>query len=287
MTRTADIRALLEQRRGLIIPGCHDPLSARLVEAAGFQAAYLSGLAANAVMGLPDLGNMSLDSMVARTREIAPAVDLPLFVDADDGFGGPTDAADSARRLEAAGAVGINIDDTVLPRPAGAAKALVSVEIVQQKVAAARAARVDARFLIIGRTDAMSTHGPEEALKRAAALEEAGADALMVPYLTEAEQVRMFAASLKVPLFIAVTETARESFSARDLAGAGHAATIYPVTALLAGLGAQARALAHLARAGDTQAIEATMMPIGQVRTLTTLRDGAVGSAPGRGGTPK
>lgn len=275
MRRTAAIRALLDQRNGLIIPGCHDPLSARLVEAAGFQAAYLSGLAVNAVMGLPDLGTMSLDSMVSRTGEIATAVDLPLFVDADDGFGGPAEAAACARRLEAAGAVGVNIDDTVLPRPVGAAKTLTPIEVCQDKIAAARSARADDGFLIIGRTDAMSTHGPEEALRRAAALAEAGADALMVPYLNEAAQVRMFAAQLPAPLFIAVTETARESFSAQDLAGAGHAATIYPVTALLAGLGAQARALAHLARTGDTQAMEAVMMPIGQVRQLTAVRDDA------------
>ncbi|WP_293459164.1 isocitrate lyase/phosphoenolpyruvate mutase family protein [Phenylobacterium sp.] len=269
MRRSAVVRARIEQRSGLIIPGCHDPLSARLIEAAGFEAAYLSGLAANAVVGLPDLGNMSLTSMEARTREIASAISLPLFVDADNGFGGVADAAESARRLEAAGAVGVNLDDTVLPRAAGAPKTLEPIHLVQDKVAAARGACADADFLVIGRTDAMSTHGPDEALRRARALEDAGADALMVPYLTEARQVRMFAAALRVPLFIAVTETARESFSAEELAGAGHAATVYPVTVLLAGLGAQARALAHLAQAGDTQAIEAKMMPIGELRALT------------------
>jgi 2-methylisocitrate lyase-like PEP mutase family enzyme len=273
MTRTTNIRALLERRSGLVIPGCHDALSARQVEAAGFPAVYFSGFSANAVMGLPDLGIMRLDSMASRTREIATAVDLPLFVDADDGYGGPPEAANCIRHLEAAGAVGVNIDDQVLPRPAGADKALVPIEIIQEKVAAARSARVDQSFLVVARTDAMATHGPAEALRRAKAFEEAGADALMVMYLTDAQQVRTFASSLKAPLFLVVTETARKSFSAKDLAGVGHAATIYPVTTLLAGLAAQARALAHLAQFGDTQALEPSMLHIDQVRALTGLRD--------------
>lgn len=266
------MRARLEQRSGLILPGCQDPLSARLVEAAGFAGAYLSGLAVNAQMGLPDLGTMDLDGMAARAGAIAAAISIPLFVDADDGFGGPAQAADCARRLEAAGAVGINVDDTLLPRAEGTPKTLAPVALAQEKIAAARGASSPDRFLIIGRTDAISTHGPEEALRRAQALEEAGADAMMVPYLTDAQEVRRFARALKTPLIIAITETARESFAAQDLAGAGHAAAVYPVTTLLAGLGAQARALAHLARRGDTQALESEMMPISELRGLTRPR---------------
>jgi 2-methylisocitrate lyase-like PEP mutase family enzyme len=272
MTRAADFRALLERRDGLLLPGCHDALSARQVEAAGFPAVYFSGFSASAVMGLPDLGIMGLESMAARTREIAAAVDLPLFVDADDGYGGVPEAADCVRRLEAAGAVGVHIDDQLLPRPAGAGKSLVSLEIVQEKVAAARSARMDRDFLVIARTDAMATDGPVEALRRAKALEEAGADALMVMYLTDAQQVRDFASSLRMPLVIVVTETARKSFSAEHLAGAGHAATIYTVSTLLAGLAAQANALAHLRQFGDTQALEPSMLHIDRVRALTALR---------------
>jgi methylisocitrate lyase len=268
-----NIRVLLERRNGLLIPGCYDVLSARQVEAAGFPALYLSGFAANAVTGEPDVGALGLDSMVSRTRDIAAAVDLPLFVDADDGYGGPAETAEAVRRLEAAGAAGLNIDDQILPRPIGAGKALVPIEAIQAKVAAARAACVNRDFLIIGRTDAMATDGPEEALRRAKAIAEAGADAVMVVYLTEAEQVRRFASSLATPLLIVVTETARKSFSANELAGAGHSATVYPVTTLLAGLAAQANALAHLARFGDTQALEPEMLPIDQVRALTGPRD--------------
>jgi 2-methylisocitrate lyase-like PEP mutase family enzyme len=268
MTKTAQIRALLEPRQGLVVPGCHDALSARQVAAARFPATYLSGFAANAVTGLPDLGVMALDRMVGLTHDITRAIDLPLFVDADNGHGGPAQVGACIRRLEAAGAVGANIDDQVLPRPAGAGKTLIPIPAMQDKIAAARAACTDPDFLVIGRTDAMATHGLAEALRRAKALEEAGADAIMVMYLTEAEQVRTLAAALTPPLFIAITETARKSFAAADLAGAGHAATIYPVTSLLSAFTAQARALAHLAEYGDTQSLERDMEPIAQIRAL-------------------
>jgi methylisocitrate lyase len=271
MGRTRGIRELLESRRGLVIPGCFDPLSARLIEAAGFTAAYVSGFAVNAAMGAADLGTTGPERMASRAREIVAAVELPIFVDGDDGYGGPPEAAVCVRRLEAAGAVGVNIDDTLSPRP-GDGKALVPISTMQEKIAAARYARADEGFMVLGRTDAMATHGVAEATKRAKALEEAGADAVMVMYLTEPEQVRALASELKAPLVIAVTETARKSFSAKDLAGAGHAATVYPVTSLLAGLAAQAKALGHLAEVGDTQVLEPSLMPMAQVRTLTERR---------------
>jgi methylisocitrate lyase len=277
MGRATGIRALLERRDGLLIPGCFDALSARMVEAAGFEAAYLSGFAASAAAGLPDLGAQGLERMAARTGEIVAAVELPLFVDADDGYGGPAEAAACVRRLEAAGSVGVNIDDTLSPR-SPKDKVLVPIEAMQEKIATARKARADEGFMVLGRTDAMATHGVAEAIRRAKAVEEAGADAVMVMYLTAAEEVRALAAELKAPLVIAVTETARRSLSARDLVGAGHAATVYPVTSLLAGLAAQSTALAHLALVGDTRALEAGMMPIAQLRALTErARQGEAG----------
>src|SRR5262249_27880723 len=161
LKRAADFRALLERRNGLVVPGCHDALSAKQVEAAGFPAVYFSGFSASAVMGLPDLGVIGLDSMAARTHEISTAVNLPLLVDADDGYGSPTDVAECVRHLGAAGAVGVHIDDQLLPRPPRAAKELVPVELMREKMKAARSARIDGDFLVVGRTDAMATHGQD------------------------------------------------------------------------------------------------------------------------------
>ena len=266
--RSAALRALLEARDGMIIPGCHDALSARLVEQAGFASACISGFAVSGTLGLPDVGLVSLGDLVRRTNEVARSIRLPLLVDGDNGHGDALSAAETVRRLEESGAAGVHIDDQVLPRPAGTSKSLIPVEEMQTKVATAYKARISPDFTIIGRTDAMATDGFDVALQRACALEEAGADAVMVMYLTERAQVVQAVRTLRKPLLLVVTETARKSFRAKELAGAGHAAVIYPVSTLLVSLGAQRAVLAHLARVGDTEAFIDQMMPMHQVRPL-------------------
>jgi 2-methylisocitrate lyase-like PEP mutase family enzyme len=270
-SRAEQLRALLEARAGTIIPGCHDALGARLVEQAGFAAAYTSGFSVSGTLGLPDVGLMPLSDMVQRISEIARAIRLPLLVDGDNGYGDAVNTAETVRRLEGAGAVGVHIDDQVLPRPAGASKSLVSVEEMQAKVAAAAEARASRDFTIIGRTDAMATDGFDQALRRASALEEAGADALMIMYLTDRSEVMQAVRVLQKPLVLVVTETARKTFRAEELAGAGHAAVIYTVSTLLMSLAAQRAVLAHLAQAGDTEAFIGQMMPMDEVRPLTGL----------------
>ncbi len=265
------LRALLEERNGLVIPGCHDALGARLIEQAGFPVAYMSGFSVSGTLGLPDVGLMSLADMAQRTGEVARAITLPLLVDADDGFGDAAKTAETVRRLEAAGAVGVHIDDQVLPRPAGASKALIPIEAMAAKITAARDARSSQGFTIIGRTDAMATDGFEAALDRARALEEAGADAVMIMYLTDRAQVAEAARTLRQPLVLVVTETARKGFTAGELSGAGHAAVIYTLSTLLASLAAQRAVLEHLASAGDTEAYIDRMMPMSEVRPLTGL----------------
>jgi 2-methylisocitrate lyase-like PEP mutase family enzyme len=262
------LRAMLEARRGTLIPGCHDAMSARLVAQAGFAAASVSGLAVSGTLGLADGGLLSLDDMVRRTGEIAQSVDLPLLVDGDDGYGDAGATVQTVRRIENAGAAGVHIDDQRLPRPSGAAKTLVTLEAIQGKIASACAARASRDFAVIGRTDAMATDGFDEALRRARALEEAGADAVMIMYLTERDQVLRAARALEKPLVLVVTETARKSFSAAELGGAGHAAVIYPLSGLLVSLAAQQAVLTHLARAGDTEALIERMMPMDEVRPL-------------------
>jgi len=269
--RAAKLRALLEARDGLIIPGCHDALGARLVEQAGFAVAYTSGFSVSGTLGLPDVGLMRLGDMAQRTGEIARSVNLPLLVDGDNGYGDASQTAETVRQLEREGAVGVHIDDQVLPRPAGASKSLVAIEEMQAKIAAAGEARTSRDFTIIGRTDAMATDGFDAALERACALEDAGADALMIMYLTSRAEVVEAVRVLRKPLVLVVTETARKTFRAGELAGAGHAAVIYTVSTLLMSLAAQRTVLAHLAQVGDTEAFVDQMMPMDQVRPLTGL----------------
>ncbi|ATE64108.1 isocitrate lyase/PEP mutase family protein [Rhizorhabdus dicambivorans] len=270
--RAKRFRAVLEARAGTVIPGCHDALGARLIEQAGFPIAYMSGFAVSGTLGLPDIGLMPLAEMARRTAEVAGSISLPFFVDADNGYGDARATADTVRQLEGAGAVGVHIDDQILPRPAGASKALVPIEDMQAKIAAACGARTSPDFTVIGRTDAMATDGFEAALHRAEALQEAGADALMMMYLTDRAQVIDAVKRLRKPLVLVVTETARKSFRAEELVGAGHAAVIYTLSTLLASLAAQRAVLANLAQAGDTEDSIPHMMPMDEVRPLTGLR---------------
>lgn len=265
---SSQLRTQLEARNGMIIPGCHDALSARLVEQAGFAATALSGFAVSGTLGLGDGGLMSLDDMVQRTGEVSRSVTLPLLVDGDDGHGDASEVPATVRRFEAAGAAGLHLDDQLLPRPSGAGKTLIAIEDMQAKVAAAKAARASEHFMIIGRTDAMVTDGFDMALRRARALEEAGAEAVMIMYLTEREQVIEAVKSVRIPVMIVVTETARKSFRADELAGAGHAALLYPLSGLLVSLAAQRTILTHMAQAGDTEAFIDRMMPMKEVRPL-------------------
>jgi methylisocitrate lyase len=193
---------------------------------------------------------------------------LPLLVDGDNGHGGSADMAETITRFEQAGAGGVHIDDQQLPRPVGAPKRLIPIDDMQAKIAAACAARMSQDFAIIGRTDAIATDGFDLALRRARALEEAGADAVMIMYLTSRTEVIQAAGALRAPLVLVVTETARRSFRAEELAGIGHAATIYPVSSLLTSLAAQRAVLTHLALGCDTEAFIDRMMPMDEVRSL-------------------
>lgn len=269
--RPAQLRALFEARNGAIIPGCHDAFGARLVEQAGFAAACISGVAVSGSLGSAD-GELSLDDMVQRTRELARSIDLPLMTDGDDGHGDASVIAHTVRRFEDAGAAGVHFDDQWLPRPAGAPKTLIAIEDMQAKIAAAGAARTSQNFTIIGRTDAMATSGFDEALRRARALEEAGADALLITYLTDRAEVERAVRALRKPLLVAVTETARKSFRADDLAGIELAAVIYPLSTLMMSLAAQRAVLVHLREARDTEAFIDRMMPMSQLRFLADAR---------------
>lgn len=210
--------------------------------------------------------------MVQRTREVAQSIGLPMMTDGDDGHGDASSIAHTVRRFEEAGAAGVHFDDQLLPRPAGAPKTLIPIQDMQAKIAAAVAARTSQNFTIIGRTDAMATSGFDEALRRARALEDAGADALLITYLTNRADVQRAVRTLRKPLLVAVTETARKSFRAYELAGIELAAVIYPLSTLMISLAAQRAVLAHLREARDTEACIDRMMPMSQLRSLADGR---------------
>jgi 2-methylisocitrate lyase-like PEP mutase family enzyme len=183
MNRTAPLRDLIHAEGGLVLPGVANALTARIAQDLGFSALYITGAGVtNTFLGLPDLGLLSLSEMAAHVRAITDAVELPVIVDADTGFGNAVSVARTVRVLEKAGAAGIQLEDQVSPKRCGhfEGQEVISTAEMRQKIRAAVEHRVNDQTYNIARTDARARYGLPEALERAAAYADAGADALFV-----------------------------------------------------------------------------------------------------------
>src|SRR5580700_3732510 len=199
------LRSKLEERRGLLVPGAADALSARVVASLGFEAIYITGAGVtNALLGLPDLGFISLPELAQQTSAIREAVELPIIVDADTGFGNPLNVRHAVRVLERAGANAIQIEDQVFPKRCGhfGGKQVIPVAEMTAKIKAAADARRDSDFLIVARTDARAGHGFDAAIDRAAKWIEAGADVTFVEAPETLDEVRRIPSLLPAPQII-------------------------------------------------------------------------------------
>jgi methylisocitrate lyase len=247
-----DRLAALWQREGIVrMPGAHDPLAALLARRAGFEALYLSGAAVTASLGLPDLGVLAMDELTFFTRAICRAVDLPLVVDGDTGYGEALNVMRLVRELEDAGAAAVQLEDQVLPKKCGhlSDKRLVGAEDMARKVAAA--ARASRHLRIIARTDAVASEGLAAAIARARLYVEAGAHAIFPEALTSADDLRAFAAAVPVPLLANMTEFGKTPLLSADaLARLGYKMVIWPVTSLRVAARAMEECYAVLAASG-------------------------------------
>jgi methylisocitrate lyase len=222
------------------IPGAPIALAAKLIEREGFEAIYLSGAAFSAgLLGVPDIGILTLDQLVEQTRLLASAVEIPLVVDADTGFGGPREVADCVRRLEDAGAAAIQLEDQRRPKRCGhlPGKEIVEPAEMCEKIAAACAARRDPATVIIGRSDARGVTDLDDCLARLHAYRGAGADWLFPEALASRDEFRRvgreFGPPVNVPLVANMTEFGVSPLlTLEDLSAAGFTAVLYPVTLL-------------------------------------------------------
>lgn len=215
------------------IPGAHDAMAALLAKKAGFKSIYLSGAALTASLGLPDLGVLTLTELANRTREIVRATGMPLLVDVDTGYGSILNVTRTVFEMVEAGAAAIQIEDQDLPKKCGHlnGKKLVSKEEMVQKIQAAR--KADPNLVIVARTDAYGMEGLEEAVDRAKAYFDAGADVIFPEALETAEDFRTFAERVDFPLLANMTEFGRTPmFSAKEFEDMGYKMVIYPVTSL-------------------------------------------------------
>jgi len=264
------LRRLLEAKTMALLPGCHDALGARLIEDAGFGAVYMSGFSVAASFGRPDLGILTMTDVVARSIQIAEAVSIPLLVDADTGYGGPLNIAETVRRLEQGGVGGLHLEDQKTPKKCGAlaGKELVPAEEMCARIVIAKRARRGEGFVIVGRTDAVTVSGLDETIRRVKAMAAAGADAIMVPSLETPEQLRAVAQSVATPVLYVAAETVRPMYDAKQLAEFGFAASLYPLSLIMASVAAQRHVLKDLLATGNTAQNIPNMTPFREVGAL-------------------
>jgi carboxyvinyl-carboxyphosphonate phosphorylmutase len=248
------LRALLQRGRIVAAPGAYDALSALLIEQAGFEAIYLTGNGqAASMLGLPDIGLITLTEMAERVRCIRAVTTVPLIADADVGYGSLINVRRTMRELEAAGAGAVQFEDQVSPKKCGheLGRTIVTIDEMAQRLRAAVEGRRDPDTLIIARTDARTTHGLSEAIRRGRAYAQAGADIIFVESPESEAELREVAASLPTPTLANMVETGRTPYlSAERLGEIGFAVAIYPATAFLAATHAVRGALTELRRAG-------------------------------------
>ena len=229
------LRSLLESEDIIVAPGVFNPISAIIAEQVGFKCVYLSGAALTGSLGLPDLGLLTLDELAYFVREIAGKIGVPLIVDADTGFGEALNVARTVRILETMGAAAIHIEDQVLPKKCGhlSGKQLISTEDMVRKIRYAVNARRE--MLIIARTDARGVEGFDNAVERAKAYVEAGADIIFPEALTSEEEFKKFSEELDVPLLANMTEFGKTPYYTVDqFREWGYKIVIFPATSFRA-----------------------------------------------------
>lgn len=235
----ARLRAALLQEQPLQIAGTINANHALLAQRAGFRAIYLSGGGVSAgSLGMPDLGIIGLEDVLIDVRRITNVCDVPLMVDIDTGFGpGAFNIARTVRSLVQAGAAACHIEDQAGAKRCGhrPGKDIVGVQEMADRVKAAVDARTDDGFFIVARTDAIAVDGVDAAIERALACVEAGADGVFAEAATDLATYRRFAGAVGAPLLANLTEFGQTPlFSTQELATAGVAMALYPLSAFRA-----------------------------------------------------
>lgn len=267
------LRSLLSQPEILVVPGAADALSARIVEDVGFRAIYASGAGiANAQFALPDLGLLTMSEMVEPIRRIVEAVSLPVLADADTGYGNAVNVTRTVQIYEAAGVAAIQIEDQAMPKKCGHFNGMevIPAEEMIQKVHAAAKARKE--MLIIARTDALATHGLDEAIRRANLYARAGADILYVEAPTQIDQIAHLPKQITAPLLFNMTEGAKTPLIAHDeLEAMGYRIVIHPNLAMRVAARAMQSALAVLQKTRSSELLLPSMLEWNERQRLVRL----------------
>jgi 2-methylisocitrate lyase-like PEP mutase family enzyme len=272
MSTRKQLRSLVEARSGLIVPGAFNALSAKVIADLGFKAIYVTGAGVtNMWFGMPDQGFMGLHEIADHTARIRDAVDVPLLVDADTGFGNALNVRHTVRVLERAGADCIQLEDQVAPKRCGhfSGKEVISTEEAVAKIKAAVDARQDPDFLVMARTDAAATHGFEAAVERGLKFAEAGADILFVEAVTKPEEVRALPQRLAKPQLMNMVIGGRTPiFNADQLGELGYGIVLYANAALQGAVAGMQKALTVLRDEKEVQESSGLVTPFAERQRL-------------------
>jgi methylisocitrate lyase len=253
---TPSFRYAVQQERPLQVIGAINAYTARMAQAAGFRALYLSGggVAANS-LGMPDLGISTMEDVLVDVRRITEVITLPLLVDIDTGWGGAFNIARTIRSMQRAGAAAVHMEDQVGAKRCGhrPGKELVPAAEMVDRIKAAVDARTDSEFVIMARTDSLAGEGLSSALERSLAYVAAGADMIFAEAVTDLAMYTRFKETVGVPILANITEFGKTPlYSAQQLGDAGVDIVLYCCAAYRA-MNAAALKVYHAIRSEGTQ----------------------------------
>jgi 2-methylisocitrate lyase-like PEP mutase family enzyme len=268
-------RELIAAPETLVMPGAYDALSARIIEREGFQAAAAGGYAAlGAMLAEADMGQSNMRDMADHYARVCGAVNIPVLVDADTGFGGVHNVRQTVRAFEAAGAAGLLISDQVFPNRCAyiPGKQVISVEEMLAKVKAVLDARRDSSFFICARTDAAKVLGADAAIERACLFAEAGADAVKPQQMDGREEIERILREVPAPFLATLSQAAgKHPLDLGDFRALGVPAVSLPSTALFAAVAGVRKAMAGVKRTGSLRAVQADLVSLEQYYELVGL----------------
>ena len=262
MHPAAKLRQLLRQDQMLVAPGAYDCITARTIAQAGFAAVYMTGAGTAATLGYPDYGLVTMSEMADNAGRLASAVDVPVIADADTGYGNELNATRTVREYERRGVAGLHIEDQGFPKKCGHLdnKVIVPLDEYLAKVRAAVAARQNPDFVIIARTDARAVLGFEEAIRRANAALEAGADVAFVEAPQTLEEVAAVPRLVRGPCLLNVVWRGKTpDIAFADAQRAGYRLAIVPGLLFKAVIGVCDAMLAQLKAAGQHPVLDTNM----------------------------
>lgn len=276
MKTTTQLRQLLQSGKTIIAPGVFDGLSARLVQRAKFAAVYASGGAISRSSGYPDLGLLSFTEMFDRLSQIVDAVSIPVIADADNGYGNALNVHRTVKQFERIGVAALHLEDQQFPKRCGHLdnKKLISTQEMAQKIHVARRALINRDFIIIARTDAITVEGFDEAIKRAKAYLNAGADVIFIEAPQSMEQIETIAQQIPQPKLINMFYGGKTPLVPIDrLQQLGYQIVIIPSDLQRAAIHAMQETLKAIHHDGDSKALADQLVTFNEREEIIGTKD--------------